>query len=156
MKEIIGLGPFADMVQTWADAIPELILVAKEGSAKEIKKIVDSIYGSSELESLSEDTQASRVRAGYTPNEPLLRDGTLLKDSVQIFSTSPNTISIGSTEPIHAYHEYGYYDARGNTFVPPRPVFRIAAAKSAPIIEKMIELETFAMLMHEPKPKTSE
>jgi hypothetical protein len=136
MRYIEGLGGLSTQLEVWMVGLPLMEFVSAEESGVAVKDIVDKIYGdTSKLDSLSESTQDDREALGYAANEPLLRTGELLKDSVRIEHPTPDTVSIVSDEPIHMYHEYGYYNVRANTFVPPRPVFRIAAAESYPVIE---------------------
>jgi len=54
---------------------------------------------------LAAETQAERTRLGYTPNDPLLRDGTLAR-SIQI-TIEGNTGYVGSDDPVAVYQELG-------------------------------------------------
>lgn len=87
----------------------------------------------SKLESLAPATQEERARLGYSENEPLLRDGSLLRDNVEK-EHGPVTGGIGSAEMVQLYHELGYVNARTGTSVPPRPVFKIALDESEPVV----------------------
>lgn len=74
-------------------------------------------------EELSTATKEDRVRQGYTPNNPLLRDGAL-RDSVKM-NVKGTSASIGSNNPIMIWQEKGttrtgWHGAKG---IPPRPVF---------------------------------
>lgn len=93
--------------------------------AEQLQREVKSGYGSHELEDLAPATQADRVRKGYTPNDPLLRDGSLLRDSTERH-VGDTFAAVGSSEPVAAYHEFGYVDARTGRSVPPRPVYKMA------------------------------
>jgi hypothetical protein len=136
MRYVEGLGGLSRVIELWEAGLPFAMLEASEEAGEAVKDIVDKIYGdTSKLESLADATQDTREAAGYPPNEPLYLTGQLLKDSVYVKHESLDTITIGSDEPIHMYHEYGYYNVRANRLVPPRPVFRIAAAEATPVIE---------------------
>jgi phage gpG-like protein len=116
-----------------------------------LKKNVRWMYGQrGKLKNLAASTQADRVRKGYTPNNPLLRDGRLLRDKVQghVDSTvkTSNGIDqisagVGSHEVINAYHEHGYVNARTGKSVPPRPVFRLGAEMTEPEVARIIRNE---------------
>lgn len=87
------------------------------------RNIMD-MHGSNELQDLAPSTQTERVRLGYEPNEPLFRDGSLLRDNVERHAF-PGMAAAGSAEPVAAYQEYG--TSRG---IPPRPAFLIGLEKS--------------------------
>jgi phage gpG-like protein len=77
---------------------------------------------------LADATKADRVSKGWTPNDPLLRDGSLLRKSVK-FSVyaQERQAFIGSNEVIMCYQEFGAHGTgkgRKGT-LPPRPVFLI-------------------------------
>lgn len=94
-----------------------------------------SIFGdSAKLASLADATQADRVKKGYSANDPLLRNGKLLRDSVSK-DVDDDSAFVGSDEPIMAYHEFGYFNVRAGKMVPPRPVFGITLSESAKDLE---------------------
>lgn len=131
MRVLDGLGELAGLIGGFASAIPSTIDMATQHASKIVKEKVDAIYGdASELAVLSDYTQVDRAAKGYSQNNPLFRDGELLKDSVRIERVEPGMVIIGSDEPVHLYHELGYMNARTGNPVPPRPVFHIAAAHS--------------------------
>lgn len=90
------------------------------------------------LAELAQSTQDERTAKGYTPNDPLLRDGKLLRDSVEREVTD-EYIGVGTSEPIAAYHEFGYFNKRAQRVVPPRPVFKIGLINAAAPIAKIVE-----------------
>jgi phage gpG-like protein len=114
-----------------------------------LERNVRGIYGKRKyLKPLAMATQADRVRKGYTPNDPLLRDGRLLRDNVQAYTDEGVTtsgdidkikIGVGTHEIINAYHEHGYVNARTGRPVPPRPVFRIGAEMSEQEIMRIVK-----------------
>ena len=133
MKYLNGLPAFMRFLEEAAIAVPTVIQPSiLKGAAKVVKKKVRSIYGTEKLRDLEESTQTERMSLGLSANQPLLRDGKLLRDSVTITRPYENAIIVGSNEVIHAYHEYGYDNVRTGTHVDPRPVFKIAAAESLP------------------------
>src|SRR5438270_79801 len=72
------------------------------------------------LADLAPATQADRVKRGYTPNDPLLRNGALLraqvtkqvKRVVRRGAIDESSAGAGSPEKINLYHELGYMNAR--------------------------------------------
>lgn len=66
---------------------------------------------------LDQSTREQRVRLGYSADEPLYRDGSLLKDSIQK-TVDPIKMEavVGSTEQVMVYQEMG------TATIPPRPV----------------------------------
>lgn len=81
-------------------------------------------------EELAESTQKDRVNKGYTPDDPLLRDGTL-RDSIEV-EAAPMEAVIGSKLDIAAYQEFG------TATVPPRPFLGPAAFDNTEKIQKLI------------------
>lgn len=119
---------------------PIIVDTAMGMIAKIVERNVKKLYGdATRLEALSDVTQADRESLGYSANEPLLRDGTLLRDSV--FSAHSGPIAeVGSNEPIAEYHERGFVNARaGGQSVPPRPVFRYGLEDSEKEIGVLFE-----------------
>lgn len=92
---------------------------------------VKAMYGNEHLAELAEATQADREAKGYTANDPLLRDGALLRDSLEV-DRGPNYVAVGSSEPVAMYHEYGYINARTGKPVPPRAAFREGLRNATP------------------------
>lgn len=106
--------------------------------AEVLERKTRSMFGSKVLADLAPSTKRQRLQLGFTPNDPLKRDGSLLRDSVQK-RVGPDFAAVGSSEPVMFYHEYGYYNVRAKKRVPPRPVFRIALEESAVPIVRILE-----------------
>lgn len=79
---------------------------------------------------LADCTKEDRVRKGYTPDDPLLRDGTL-RDSIEV-ETSAMEAVVGSKMEIAAYQEFG------TATIPPRPILGPAAYDNQEKIKKLI------------------
>jgi hypothetical protein len=145
-----GLASFSRACAEMAELQPRLLAATAGLSATILKRKAQSIFGSPEyLASLAQATQDERARLGYAPNEPLLRDGTLLRASVEGKSASTGEQAIagtGSKEPIMGYHEHGYVNARTGRPVPPRPVFKIALVESAPEVRELLQRTVRASL----------
>jgi len=62
---------------------------------------------------LADSTQADRVRAGYTANDPLLRSGDL-RESIE-------SEVMGLAAIVGTKSEIGYWQEMGTTKMPPRP-----------------------------------
>ncbi len=74
---------------------------------------------------LTAATQAQRVREGFAPDAPLLRDGSL-KDSIGMFVTR----SAGSTEGIvGSASQIAVYQELGTARIPPRSFLGLAAVQ---------------------------
>lgn len=135
-----GLGELSLVIESWIAKLPVEVAETTTIAAKLVEKAAKDTYGDlDKLAPLAEATQVERERLGYTPNDPLLRDGSLLRDSVKINRIAPDTAVIGSDEPVALYHETGYVNARTGRPVPPRPVFRIAAEETAAAVEQLAE-----------------
>lgn len=133
-----GLGELAEFLEKSAVIAEEAIAAVAAGSAALLHQRAVATFGDkTKLAPLAQSTQDERTALGYTPDEPLLRDGKLLRDSVEQ-AHSRTMAAIGSDEPIMAYHEYGYINARTGTSVPPRPVFQITLLESAEQIQAML------------------
>ena len=91
---------------------------------------------------LTQATQADRVRAGFSANEPLLRSGTL-RDSIT-HTVEGNRVVIGSDDPIALYQELGTHGpgvGPSGYHVPPRPFLATAAYRNrARIVEAVLGL----------------
>jgi hypothetical protein len=136
MRVLTSLEQLSHVFAEMAVAAPIVVQTAKDAAAHAIKDKVDSIYGDeTKLATLSDYTQIARAEKGQSQNEPLLIDGSLLKDSVRIENLGPEAADIGSDEPVHVYHELGYWNVRAGKPTPARPVFHIAAAESEPVVE---------------------
>jgi phage gpG-like protein len=134
-----GLREFSEFLERGAALHEELIDAAVGLSAEILYKKAYADFGdSTKLADLAPATQDEREALGYARNEPLLRDGTLLRDSLES-GHDGNLAGIGSAEPILAYHEYGYVNARTGSPVPPRPVLKIAMQESEEEIAAVLE-----------------
>lgn len=80
---------------------------------------------------LTKATQADRMRAGFSANEPLLRTGDL-RDSIT-HTVEGNRVVIGSDDPIALYQELGTHGpgvGPSGYHVPPRPFLATAAYRN--------------------------
>ena len=115
-----------------------LELAAREASII-LERRVKKIYGdNTKLAHLAPATVQERIDLGYSPDDPLLRTGELLRDKVERFH-SGMTAAVGTHEIINAYHEFGYVNARTGTSVPPRPVFKIALEEMEEDVEILLQ-----------------
>lgn len=138
-KHFGSLEQFARFIENIALKQQGVATIAADVAAHALHKNALKIYGdSTKLAPLAQATQDDRVAKGYSPNDPLLRTGELLKDSLEMGHEGP-VAGIGSAEPVHMYHEYGYVNARTGRAVPPRPVFREAMVESAPEIGEILQ-----------------
>lgn len=138
LREFAGLGSFARFLDERAAEMTVGKAAIGEAAAHVLRKAVRRGYGSHALASLAPATQADRIKKGYTPNDPLLRDGSLLRDSTEML-VGEDFAGVGSAQPIAAYHEHGYMNVRAGHSVPPRPVYKNALEEAAPAIVKIIE-----------------
>jgi hypothetical protein len=133
-----GLGELARFLERGAGLHEEAIAAVAAGSAVVLQERVRKTFGdSNKLASLEQATQDERTALGFSANDPLLRDGKLLRDSVERVHTR-TAAGVGSAEKILMYHELGYVNKRTGKSVTPRPVFKIALVESAAEIEGMI------------------
>lgn len=79
---------------------------------------------------LAESTQKERERLGFTPNDPLLRNGAL-RDSISR-QVQGDEAAVGSTSDVMVYQELG------TPSIPPRPVLGPAAFKNKDKIEQIL------------------
>lgn|GEM_PF-2691281 len=138
LKVFEGLMQFAEFLEARpAVMIPTGQLVVGE-SARILAQEVRKGYGDHLLPELAEATQADRVAKGYSPDDPLLRDGALLRDSTEM-RVGPDVAAAGTSEPIAGYHEFGYWNVRAQKFVVARAVYKYALERSAAGVVKLIE-----------------
>jgi len=145
-REFKSYGEFAAFLGRRAGEhkIP-LEIAAREASVL-LENRVRAIYGDNEkLAHLAPSTQVERVSKGYTPNDPLLRDGALLRSKVERFHEGM-TAAVGTPEIINAYHEFGYVNARTGKSVTPRPVFKIALEEMEPDVEALLQAAASRLL----------
>lgn len=133
-----------------------MVIAARE-SARVLQKNIKNVYGKGyKFEhnlagsgDLAPSTQAERTALNYTPNDPLLRDGRLLRDNVERFS-EPGIAASGTPEIINAYHEFGYLSFRSGKSVPPRPTFKIGLQDSEAEVIEIVELACGSILGFSP------
>jgi phage gpG-like protein len=137
-RTFANVASFARFLEEQAAIAETVVVEAAEAASHILYDHVRRTFGdATKLAELAEATQDERVAQGYSPNEPLLRDGELLRDSVERIHEGL-VAGVGSNEPIMAYHEFGYV-SRGGTPVPPRPVFEIALYQSEPEVIALME-----------------
>jgi hypothetical protein len=126
---------FVDALQMMAADVRTVPLRAARTLAPVIVANVQAIMGTSALQDLAPDTQTERVRAGFTPNDPLVRTGDL-RESVVPFSAPTSGVSalgVAMTyDPVAEYHE------KGTAHIPPRPAFRMGLLDSNRIAQTIL------------------
>ena len=127
---INGLGGLA-LVLTSLVVEEKIVIDETMGASTHIlhKRITEVFGDRTKLAELSQWTQDERTALGFSPNDPLLRNGKLLRDHVEREHLG-NVGRVGSDEIVQYYSEMGYVNARTGTSVPPRPTFRIGLAES--------------------------
>jgi hypothetical protein len=125
-----GLGAFEAALARMA-VEQHVVLSETVGIAAHIthRHVTETFGDQSKLAALSPFTQADRESMGYTPADPLLRDGSLLRDHVEIEHHDLEA-GVGSAEPVQLYSEMGFVNHRTGRSVPPRPVFKIGLDES--------------------------
>lgn len=126
-----GLSRLFGEFSVGTTATVEMITI---GCAKIIEKQVKNTYGKKTLlpPPLAEFTQEERSGLGFTPDKPLLRDGSIIRDSIHTEIIGPTEAKIGSDEPIAVYNEFGSINVLHGVFNPPRPVMKLAALRAEP------------------------
>ena len=137
-RKFLGLKSFATFLGERAEIMVPTGQLALVSIATALKSSTRSSYGDQSLPDLSEATQADRVAKGYSPNQPLYRDGALLRDSVEEM-VGPGFAAVGSSQPVAVYQEFGFVNARTGKAVPPRPAFRLGFEKAAARIMAIAE-----------------
>lgn len=131
---IDALGRFAEFLESRVGALEVANLEGGKVVSEVLYENAMGIFGDNhKLADLAQSTQDERTRLGYSANEPLKRDGKLLKAHVEK-AFGPGVGAIGSREMVQLYSETGFVNARSGTSVPPRPVFRIALEESQPAV----------------------
>jgi hypothetical protein len=133
-----GLDAFAKFIEERPLVIIPTGALVKAGARKVLEQNVRDGYGKHSLAELAQATQDDRVSKGYSPDDPLLRDGSLLRDSTE-GEIGPEFVAVHTAEPIAGYHEFGYYNVRAGHDVPARPVYKEALEKTLPTVEELIE-----------------
>lgn len=123
------LGAFFSRISAEAPLIPA---EAAKLTAPVLAEAVKEAYGSHELADLAEATQIERAELGFTPNDPLLRDGSLLRDSIEPAAIGGLAVA-GSNEVVAKYSEFGFINARTGRPVPARPAMREGARATVPL-----------------------
>lgn len=120
MREFNSFGTFARHLKVTAALGEEVTHHITETAANIVKKDAKNRIGTYQdrsgnfaaWEPLAESTVADRVAKGYTPNDPLLREG-VLRDSIEA-ETHGNEAVVGSTDEVALYQEVG------TEHIPPR------------------------------------
>jgi phage gpG-like protein len=108
--------------------------------AETVKTHIKDVYGDSgKLQDLADSTQEERARLGYSPNDPLVRTGQLLRDSIKI-AYDPKGFAVGSEEPVAAFQEFG------TGHIPPRPAIAIGASEAMPEVREIMVATAKAVL----------
>lgn len=138
VKVFEGLGAFAEFIERRPLVmIPTGALVVGE-TARILVREVKKGYGDHLLPELAQATQDDRVAKGFTPNDPLLRDGKLLRDSTEM-RIGPDFAAAGTSEPVAGYQEFGYFNVRAKKYVVARPVYKYAIERAAAQVVKLVE-----------------
>jgi HK97 gp10 family phage protein len=127
MMEFKSFGAFAEHLLTREVALHEVLHVALDIAASKIEKTAKDEIGIYQPEvgpfpawaELAEFTVQDRLAQHYSPDEPLLRDGTL-RDSIS-YEVDGLVAVVGSTSDIAVYQEMG------TVKIPPRPFLGPAA-----------------------------
>ena len=97
---------------------------ALEEAAQHLEHRVRQVLGTYDLSptwpQLTAATQADRVRKGFTPNDPLFRDGSHIRDTMRHSSTTTDA-RVGTDSQIAEWMELGTRRA------PPRSFLRLSA-----------------------------
>lgn len=89
---------------------------------------------------LAQSTQEERMRLGYTPNDPLLREGGLRATVGHTVSGTEAVIGSGSDVMVH--------QELGTPTIPPRAVLGPAAIRNKALIEKTLGLAVAKGLLY--------
>jgi hypothetical protein len=89
---------------------------------------------------LKDSTQLHRLKAGHTPNDPLLIDGKHIRDTIEVI-VQGHEASVGSKDKVALYQETGTTKG-GREIVPPRSFLGGAAVrKQDEAINAMVQPE---------------
>lgn len=144
-RSFTGLTQFAHFLDERVVAMVPIGKLVIGASAKILKRSIQKEYGDHVLPDLAQATQDDRVARGYSPNDPLLRDGSLLRASIES-EVGEDFAAVGTSEPIAAYQEFGFVNARTGRPVPPRPAHKIGLEEAIPGIVRMVEANVGAQL----------
>lgn len=134
-----GLDSFAHFLEERALLIiPTTTELVIAEASNILKRNVRDGYGDKSLAELAQATQDERAALGYSTDEPLLRDGSLLRDSTES-EAGLDFAAVHTDEPIAGDHEFGYFNVRAGHDVPARPVYKNALEKSEAEVIALIE-----------------
>lgn len=138
IRRFTSFGQCAKFLEEHTVMVPPITAIAATAAGEILYQSIRRRFGDRVLPELTQTTQDERARLGYSTDEPLLRDGTLLRDSIER-EIGPNFAGVGSSEPIMGYSEFGSYNHWSKKVTPPRPVFRLGLEMAAPSIRKLLE-----------------
>lgn len=138
MREFNSLAAFSMHLVKAAIAVRVAEHLALDRAAEIIEKDAKRQLGTYQPEAgpfaawapLAAATVADRIAKGFTPDDPLLRDGTL-RDSISR-TVEGHEAAIGSTSDIAVYQELG------TEKIPPRPFLGPAAFNNREAVEKVL------------------
>lgn len=138
VREFMSLGDFALHLAAMATAVEVVAQQTLGKAARLIEREAKAEIGHYQPATahfaawapLADATVEDRVRKGYSPDEPLLREGTL-RDSIG-HQVSGLEALVGSTSDIAVYQELG------TSTIPPRAFLGPAAIRKKEQIEKLI------------------
>ncbi len=143
-KMFRGLEQFSTFLERGVVLQIAALAVTAEAASVLMEEKIKAVYGDeTKLAPLAPATQEERANLGYSTDEPLLRTGELLRDSVHHEAAGPLAVA-GSDEPIAAYQEYGFYNHRTGNMVPPRPAFKIGLEEAMSEIIEIASIATFS------------
>lgn len=112
-----------DAIARQAVRVKALPMTAARSATPMLVTSVREVFGHAPpLADLAESTQAERVALGYSANDPLVRTHALQMSWVGVAEESANgaVSGVGSVNPLALWQEYGFFNHRTNTAVPPR------------------------------------
>lgn len=124
MKVFNDLGSFAAFNRKQATLADAELALGITAMALNTHKVASSIFGDHEKlqPPLAPSTQERRVQLGFTPDDPLLRSGTL-RDSLK-------TESAGLIAGVGTEDERMVWQEQGTATIPPRPLLGISVNES--------------------------
>jgi len=137
MPQFKTMAAFSKFVDRKAEETKTLTARAAERGSLILYANIIKTYGSPLLASLKQSTQADRLALGYSANEPLLRDGTLLRDKEEAAHLG-SVAAVGNPEIVSFYHEFGYNNSRTGTWVVERPVHLLGLQMSEAQTDVMV------------------
>lgn len=127
-----GLGALAKAFEAAAIRHEvELEAVAAESAAILYEKVIGIMGDPNKLQPLAPSTQAQREREGFTPNNPLVKSGELLRS--QEVAAEGHVAGVGTADPRMVWLEWG------TGHIPPRPTYKIALAEAADEVLEVVE-----------------